>query len=70
MDFFHSISIPSPQGWSAVTLIEALSSVFNIDTLGGHREFALPGDKRTCPGNIGMKFVNYLREKFSFKSPT
>ncbi|MBN6076111.1 N-acetylmuramoyl-L-alanine amidase [Aggregatibacter actinomycetemcomitans] len=69
IDIFYSLSIPTQQGYACIPLIDALLSVFNIEQLGGHREFSLPGDKRTCPGNIGMQFVNYLRERFNLKSP-
>lgn len=69
LDIFNALSVPSIQGYACITLIECLISVFCIDTLGGHREFALPNDYRTCPGNIGMKFVNYLRKYFELKAP-
>lgn len=69
LDIFNALSVPSTQGYSCITLIECLISVFCIDTLGGHREFALSGDHRTCPGNIGMQFVNYLRKHFRLKAP-
>ncbi|MBN6076729.1 N-acetylmuramoyl-L-alanine amidase [Aggregatibacter actinomycetemcomitans] len=69
LDIFNALSVPTIQGYACITLIESLISVFCIDSLGGHREFALPSDYRTCPGNIGMKFVNYLRKHFKLKAP-
>ncbi|MFU2060075.1 N-acetylmuramoyl-L-alanine amidase [Avibacterium volantium] len=69
LDLFYSLSVPEIQGYACITLIEALLSVFFIKQLGGHREFALPGDHRTCPGNVGMQFVTYLRQHFQLSAP-
>lgn len=69
LDFFYSSKIPLFQLDSINILVSALIEYFNITTLGGHREFSLPDDKRTCPGNIGIKLVESLRNKFNLKSP-
>lgn len=69
LDIFNALSVPSIQGDACIILIEALVSVFCIDKLGGHREFALSSDKRTCPGKIGMQFVTYLRKHFKLTAP-
>lgn len=69
LDIFNANSVPKTQGYSCITLISELISVFCIEKLGGHREFSLPGDHRTCPGNIGMQFVTYLRTYFKLTAP-
>ncbi|MCW9718679.1 N-acetylmuramoyl-L-alanine amidase [Avibacterium sp. 21-599] len=69
LDFFYSSSIPKSQKYACIILIEALLSVFCIKQLGGHREFALSNDHRTCPGNVGMQFVTYLRQHFQLDAP-
>lgn len=69
LDFAYSSSVPVAQQSSLKILISALISVFNISKLGGHREFSLLKDKRTCPGNIAMILINQLREEFILMRP-
>lgn len=57
-------------GRSPTSLIQALSSVFRVTTLGGHREFLMQaGEGKICPGNIGMKRVKNLRMKTKLLRP-
>jgi hypothetical protein len=52
--------------WSVGDLI----GKYGIRSLGGHKEYAdQQGDGRTCPGDIGMRFVAELRQKFHVGAP-
>lgn len=59
--------IPELQLETLQSFIEILTEYFHIDTLGGHREF--PYQDRSCPGNVGIKIVEKLRDHFGFKKP-
>ncbi|GFM62414.1 peptidoglycan recognition protein family protein [Pseudomonas capsici] len=62
--------IPDIQIDALLILIQALTSVFRITTLGGHREFPMQaGEGKICPGNIGMELVNNLRIKTKLLRP-
>ncbi|MCV4284114.1 peptidoglycan recognition protein family protein [Pseudomonas capsici] len=62
--------IPDIQIDALLSLIQALTSVFRITTLGGHREFPMQaGEGKICPGNIGMERVNNLRIKTKLLRP-
>lgn len=68
-DFFSSGDVSEFQYKSLKNLCIVLLDLFNIEELGGHREFALLKDNRTCPGNIAMKRVEQLRRELSLKKP-
>lgn len=62
--------IPAIQIDTLLTLIQALTSVFMVTTLGGHREFPMQaGEGKICPGNIGMGLVRNLRIKTNLLRP-
>jgi len=52
---------------SLTDLISFLNDQYGIQYLGGHKEKAK--DPRNCPGDGGMKMVEYLRNKFNMKTP-
>ena len=63
-------TVPEKQKEAAHILISAIKKHFRIVILGGHREFPDQATEgKTCPGNIGMKFVDVLRNSFGFKKP-
>ena len=70
VDIFNSGEVGNLQYTALKALCEVLLELFNIEELGGHREFALLGDSRTCPGNLAMKRVNQLRRELSLRQPT
>ncbi|CCN70379.1 peptidoglycan recognition family protein [Vibrio nigripulchritudo] len=49
-------------------MIEVLKQYFNINKLGGHKEF-LPGEGYTCPGNLVMDIIGKLRDKHDLQKP-
>jgi hypothetical protein len=54
-------------------LISTLLEFFNIEALGGHREYQLlaPGNEgRACPGRLGMQVVEDMRAKFGLVVPS
>lgn len=62
--------IPAIQIDTLLNLIQALTSVFRVTTLGGHREFPMQaGEGKICPGNIGMELVRNLRIKTKLLRP-
>ncbi|EJM51155.1 N-acetylmuramoyl-L-alanine amidase [Pseudomonas sp. GM49] len=62
--------IPAVQIDALLNLIQALTSVFRVTTLGGHREFPMQaGEGKICPGNIGMDLVRILRIKTQLMQP-
>ena len=69
--FAHSIDeIPLKQKEAALALIKALTDHFNIAVLGGHREFPNQmAEGKICPGNLGISFVNSLRNSFKLVKP-
>ena len=63
--------IPAIQINTLLNLVQALTSVFRVTTLGGHREFPMQaGEGKICPGNIGMKLVRDLRIKTNLQPPS
>ncbi|WP_390882596.1 peptidoglycan recognition protein family protein [Chryseobacterium paludis] len=52
---------------SLTDLVSHLNGKYGIQYLGGHKEKAT--DPRNCPGNGGMKIVEYLRNKLHMLSP-
>ena len=63
--------IPALQIDSLLNLIQALTRVFRVTTLGGHREFPRQaGEGKICPGNIGMTLVRNLRIKTQLLPPS
>lgn len=68
-------SVPEPQKKAVQTLVNVLTKHFHISTLGGHREYAAKlaaqndSESRTCPGNVGMKFVYGLRSNLKIDAP-
>ncbi|MEN4762888.1 peptidoglycan recognition family protein [Chryseobacterium sp. C39-AII1] len=52
---------------SLTNLVSYLNSQYGIQYLGGHIEKI--NDTRYCPGDGGMKIVNYLRQKFNMQIP-
>lgn len=62
--------IPAIQIDTLLKLIQTLTSVFRVTTLGGHREFPMQaGEGKICPGNIGMELVKNLRIKTKLLRP-
>ncbi|KWS25595.1 peptidoglycan recognition protein family protein [Pseudomonas syringae] len=62
--------IPAVQIDALLTLTHALTSVFRVTALGGHREFPMQaGEGKICPGNIGMELVRNLRIKTKLLRP-
>ena len=56
--------IPAIQIDTLLNLIQALTSVFRVTTLGGHREFPMQaGEGKICPRNIGMELVETFELK-------
>lgn len=60
-------------------IIFTLLNYFNITELGGHKEHQVfyrnpkkPNEviERSCPGNLGMEFVEELRKEFNLGKPT
>lgn len=59
-----------PQLAAAEALIKSLLEFFDIQKLGGHREFAQThGSSRACPGIYGMIIANQMRKAFSLSPP-
>lgn len=55
---------------AASVLVKALVQFFNIQTLGGHREFAKThGTSRACPGAYGMNIAAQMRRDFKLGAP-
>ena len=52
---------------SVTNLVSYLNGKYGIQYLGGHKEKA--NDPRNCPGDGGMKIVDYLRNKLHMLSP-
>ncbi len=52
---------------SLTSLVSYLNDQYGIQYLGGHIEKI--HDTRYCPGDGGMKIVNYLRQKFNMQVP-
>ena len=52
---------------SVTDLVSYLNGKYGIQYLGGHKEKAT--DPRNCPGDGGMKIVDYLRNKLHMLSP-
>lgn len=69
IDFSHEKQLTRAQLESLELLCSILKYYFKISYLGGHREFALPDDYRTCPGNIAMKKISELRQKLRLSKP-
>jgi hypothetical protein len=62
--------IPAVQIDTLLSLVQALTSVFRVSTLGGHREFPMQaGEGKICPGNLGMNLVRLLRTKTQLMQP-
>lgn len=64
---------------SVKKIISTLLNYFNITELGGHKEHQVfyrnpkkPNEviERSCPGNLGMEFVEELRKEFNLGKPT
>ncbi|WP_374461047.1 DUF6443 domain-containing protein [Chryseobacterium taeanense] len=73
LGFFQSLLETSDGGaskamrQSLTDLVIYLNDKYGIQYLGGHKEKAT--DPRNCPGNGGMKIVEYLRNKLHMLSP-
>ncbi|CAD7801671.1 hypothetical protein CHRY9390_00811 [Chryseobacterium aquaeductus] len=73
LGFFQSMFETSDGGASTAMrqsltdLVSHLNGKYGIQYLGGHKEKAT--DPRNCPGNGGMKIVEYLRNKLHMLSP-
>ncbi|BFO66175.1 DUF6443 domain-containing protein [Chryseobacterium sp. KCF3-3] len=52
---------------SLTNLVSYLNTQYGIQYLGGHIEKI--NETRYCPGDGGMKIVNYLRQKFNMQVP-
>lgn len=62
--------IPAVQIDSLLNLVQALTRVFRVTILGGHREFpGQAGEGKICPGNIGMTLVRNLCIKTQLLPP-
>ena len=62
--------IPDAQLAALKVLIKCLNNFFEISELGGHKEFALSNDTRTCPGSVAMEKIVELRKEFRLNKPT
>ena len=62
--------IPDAQLAALKVLIKCLKNFFEIRELGGHKEFALSDDTRTCPGSVVMEKIVELRKEFRLNKPT
>ena len=69
-DSTYMREIPEAQLSALKVLIKCLNEYFNISELGGHKEFALSGDTRTCPGSVAMEKIVELRKEFKLNEPT
>ena len=49
---------------SLINLILYLRSEYQINRLAGHKEVL---NERNCPGDIGLKLVEQLRQTYNFK---
>lgn len=59
-----------PQLDAAWALVKTLADFFNIEKLGGHREFAKKlGTSRACPGVYGMIIAEQLRRELGVSPP-
>lgn len=73
LGFFQSMLETSDGGASTAMrqsltdLVSYLNEKYGIQYLGGHKEKAT--DPRNCPGNGGMKIVEYLRNKLHMLPP-
>lgn len=67
--FYYMRQLPESQLSALRVLIRCLMKFFKINELGGHKEFALSGDVRTCPGSIAMEKIVELRKEFGLKKP-
>lgn len=67
--FYYMRQLPDSQLAALRVLIRCLMRFFKIKELGGHKEFALPGDVRTCPGSIAIEKIAELRKEFGLKKP-
>ncbi|MFB9159999.1 N-acetylmuramoyl-L-alanine amidase [Chromobacterium violaceum] len=65
-------TVPPAQEESLQKFIKVLREYFNIEILGGHREFPKQneGDGHTCPGNIGIQLVGRLRAATGLAKPS
>ena len=55
---------------AASVLVKSLLNFFDIEKLGGHREFAKThGTSRACPGTYGMSIAAQLRREFKLAPP-
>ena len=69
-DYFYYMRQLSESQLSALrVLIRCLIRFFNINKLGGHKEFALSEDVRTCPGSVAMEKIVELRKEFNLQKP-
>lgn len=69
---FNGAQAPREQVLALMSLIEVLKDFFNIERLGGHREYqvlAPESEGRACPGKYGMEVVNMMRGSFQLKAP-
>lgn len=69
--FSHTIDeLPLKQKEATETLISVLCAHFHIAVLGGHREFPNQlAEGKICPCNIGVSYVNSLRNLFRLSKP-
>ncbi len=51
---------------SLVNLTQYLNTTYGIQYYGGHQE-AIPS--RYCPGNMGMEWVERIRQTFKMQKP-
>ncbi len=66
----HRPEVDERQKRSLATFVAILRDFFNIDTLGGHREFpGQLGEGKICPGNVGLEIVRELRASMGLGAP-
>ncbi|WP_109126596.1 N-acetylmuramoyl-L-alanine amidase [Dyella sp. C11] len=68
---FNSQIAPVSQTRALQALVETLRTFFNINSLGGHREYQMlvGAGGRACPGRYGMDVVNWLRQVSGLSAP-
>lgn len=69
--------LTNPMLYSLLKLCKHLKLEYGINDLGGHKEYHallnpnsnVGGDTRTCPGDLGMLGVNFVRRVLNLPTP-
>lgn len=68
--FGKRVEVPDDQRRALTAFVNILRDFFNLNTIGGHREF--PGQLnagKICPGNVGLALVKGLRASTGLSAP-